>query len=703
MGMNSTKFLGKKHGTLSRAVWVAGVLSAVGWSFVFGFLRIVPLERLDFALRDALVQVLPPAPTHPDLMFVTLDEGAFDLSQLEPEEIDASVALTRMQDTFPWSREVYAEMLERLLEAGARQVVLDIHFPSARAGDEAVAGVVSRFPGRVVFASLIDRRTEVDGSISVSLMPSSDSLGWRDAAASGYVNFWPDADSVVRRVDYRTTPSEAKQEAPIPGEREFSSLSAVALRQAGLGGVVPEESRILRFAKPGSFPRVPMWQLFVDATWDQNTNSGEIFNDKIIVFGATAARLHDFFRTPVKSNLPGAELHLNAINAALNSAFFWELPTVWGMGFIALCGLVAALPFIGTYRPDVRLAMSLGVVVAYVGAVVAAGWTASLLLPLLPSLAALLTTTACGFGVRFTEERAQRVRVRRVLERYVSRDIVREVLDAPDSFLTELGGSRKDAVVLFSDLRGFTALSESLAPDDLVAQLNEYLSAMVPVVFRHGGTIDKFMGDAIIAVWGTVGSRGRNEDGCHAIDAALEMLRTLDTLNAGWVAQGHPPLSMGIGLHAGDVIFGNIGAAERMELTVIGDTVNLASRLEGACKPYGLPLLFSASVASRLAAADAVLVPVEILRVKGRSEAAEIFTHAQMLWPEDPGSVRTFREAILAYRDRRFDEAAGMLATVDDGTPAAAVLLQRYRERCRHLVETPPAPDWSPIVVADSK
>jgi adenylate cyclase len=201
-----------------------------------------------------------------------------------------------------------------------------------------------------------------------------------------------------------------------------------------------------------------------------------------------------------------------------------------------------------------------------------------------------------GLAADFTLERVEKRRVRQTLERYVSRDVVREMLDRPKLYEQSLGGVTKRVTILFSDIRGYSRVSAQSDPHALVAQLNEYLTAMVECVFRFGGTLDKFMGDAVMAVWGNVRSAGAAEDAVAAVRAALAMREELARLNEKWRGQGLPPLQIGIALNHGPVIAGNIGSPQRMEFTVIGDPVNVTWKMQELTKKVSADLVVSKSI-----------------------------------------------------------------------------------------------------------
>jgi adenylate cyclase len=211
-----------------------------------------------------------------------------------------------------------------------------------------------------------------------------------------------------------------------------------------------------------------------------------------------------------------------------------------------------------------------------------------------------------GMVYDFSSEHLEKTRLRRTLERYVSRDVVHELVDRPQEYGETLGGVVRPAAILFSDIRSYSAVTRTSAPQTLVTQLNEYFTAMVDCVFQHGGTLDKFIGDALMAVWGTLHSEGARHDAISATRAALLMSEKLGELNARWRARGWTELRIGIGINYGEVIVGNVGSPQRMEFTVIGDAVNQSWRLQELTKKHQTSIILSPSVA--LLVADEFLV-----------------------------------------------------------------------------------------------
>jgi len=702
--------LGKARARPMRLFLICGIW-AVLFALLGSVLPLAPLELAEHALQDAVVRHGLKNPTPRDLVFLALDESSLDLSQLEPDEIAASRALTLMREQFPWSRAVYAEIIEKILGAGAKAIVLDIHFPSPGEGDDELRAALQRHGQRTVIASIYED-TGASRSLAAQFRPPADSVlpDGRPGGVVGFASFWPEPDKVVRGAHYRVSDALLLGELQLgkrqlrgrksghAGERR-ESLGAAALRKADASARVPDAG-LIRFCEPGSFPVVPLYSIFVPDMWRSNLRDGAFFRDKIVLLGPTASRFRDFFRTPIGTR-PGPEIHLHAIAAAATGAFY----TRAGAGLVAATclamGLIAWIVNLSFNRPLRALGFLGLVLILYAGGALLLYNHADFIPGLLYPSLALAFAGLTAFGYDFSLERREKARVRRSLERYVSRDVVKELLDNESGLLGQLGGVRQDVAVLFSDVRGFTALSERAEPEVLVAQLNEYLAEMVGIVFRHHGTLDKFIGDAVMAVWGTVTSDGPRGDCLRAVRAALAMLETVETMRRRWKAEARAELELGIGLNFGPAIFGNIGSEQKMEPTVIGDAVNLASRLEGTTKQYGVPLVLSGAVAEHVRSEVPVCL-LDIVRVKGRAAPVEIYTI-----PLDVDS-RVCRPAWLEqheqgwshFRAARFREAAECFGRIGpDAFPAAAAMAAR----CCQLSAHPPVGAWEPVRNLDTK
>ncbi len=606
-----------------------------------------PFLRLKNSYADALARAGQKTPANPDLVFMAIEaesvgvDGELDIArefELGPEDGRERRALQLMSSKFPWPREIYGLILERLIQAGARVVIFDLTFPTSTEGDEPFRAALDRFHDRVVIGSNFFQPSGLRASHTrptETLLPQETIIDDR----IGFTNFWPDEDEVVRRAQYRVTLEQVESGNPQSDSELFLSLAARGLTKAGFGAAVPADlgQHRLRFTSAGREAFLPrsIFEIFVPKYWQHNYQSGEFFRGKIVLVGAEGNWQHDELATPFGS-MPGPEVHLNAINAALHGAFIREVTPALAVALTVLAGLIAIALSLFVRSPWLRLS-------ALAVANGAAAWLAllafnraSILLPLVAPVAELNLTILFGLIADLTWERVEKNRVRRALEKYVSKNVVRELLDQPKLYAQSLGGVTKPATILFSDIRGYSSVTARSDPQALVAQLNEYLTSMVECVFRFGGTLDKFIGDAVMAVWGNTRSEGVRNDAANAVRAALAMRQELARLNESWAARGLPPLRIGVAINHGEVVVGNIGSPQRMEFTVIGDAVNVSWKLQELTKDLGAELIVGENVMA-LVIEEFELRPLGKATIKGLSQPLEIFEVCGAIEPQTAG------------------------------------------------------------------
>src|SRR5437762_585362 len=401
----------------------------------------------------------------------------------------------------------------------------------------------------------------------------------------------------------------------------------------------------------------------------------------------------------------GPALHLQAIAAALGHEFLRPTPATTGLGLVCTAGLIAWSLVAFVRRPLVCVSALIVITGAYLGAGRLVYDRSGLLLLTVPVLSALLLSGSFSLGFEYILERLEKLRTRRTLERYVSKNLVREILENPDSYYSSLKGVRVPVTILFSDLIGFTTLSEKADPEELVTQLNEHLSRMTSVIFNNGGTLDKFIGDAIMAVWGNVRSLGTAQDAKNAARAALAMRQELAQLNQKWRSEGRMGLGMGIGVNQGEVIVGNIGSQERMDPTVIGDAVNLASRLEGLTRVYGVDILVGAS-AAELVREEVYLRSVARVQVKGKTKPVDVFTFIgsrnEDVDPELLKWLESYEEGFEKFRARDFTQAKILFSRFLEFYPED-LLAKMYLSRTLEYEHTPPHQAWDAVEVFQKK
>jgi adenylate cyclase len=616
----------------------------------------------------------------PDFVFLGIDQSTLQLPPLTAEEIGSNRAFQLMTEKpFPWSREVWALLLDRLFAAGARVVMFDMIFNPPNDGDPVFHAALDRYHDKVVLGANFDMANSAQAvTPNNTLIPPPQLQDDR----VGFVNFWADPiDGKIRAVTYRVTDRQLADLPPDPSEEVYQSLSARGLAKIGHANDVPRDFRghMIRFTSGDAFAPRPLYEVFDPKFWHANYADGAFFKGKIVMVGASAQVMHDVFDTPMDPTTSGPALHLQAMAAAMNHEFLRPTPVKASLALVVAAGLVAwaRLSYDGT----------------------------GLLLLTVPVLSALLLNGLFSLGLEYAIERLEKLRTRRTLERYVSKNLVKEVLENPDSYYSSLRGVRVPATVLFSDLIGFTTLSEKADPEVLVSQLNEYLSRMTSVVFSNGGTLDKFIGDAIMAVWGNVRSFGMAQDAKNCARAALAMRRELRQLNQKWREEGRMGLGMGIGINQGEVVVGNIGSHERMDPTVIGDSVNLASRLEGLTRIYGVDILVGAS-ASELARDEVYLRSVARVQVKGKTKPVDVFTFIgarnEEVDPEFLKWLESYEEGLEKFRARDFTEAKILFSRFLEFYPDD-ILAKMYLDRALEYEQAPPDGAWEAVEVFEKK
>ena len=619
------------------------VFAALGWvdrARPFTWIRLCNLYR------DAITRAGRTTQPNSNLVFLAIDAASVSLDETDTDQLyglaadnsEEAYALRLMSKGFPWSREIYGLVLKRLTEAGARAVVFDLTFPTSTANDPSFRAALDSYRDRVVIGSNF-----VDGTLTrpcETLVPQTSPSDDR----VGYTNFWADDDDVVRRAQYRVTLDQIRRTQFSADSERFVSIAGEALLKIGLGQDLPNDldARVLRFTAPPrqGFPPHSLFEIFVPSFWRQNYQSGKFFQDKIVIVGAEGNWQHDEHPTPFGS-MPGAELHLNAINAALQHEFIRELPASAALILTGLAGLIAIVATMLLRSAWIRLAACLAVGIGAVATTLFCFNYASFYLPVISPLVQFSVTMLFGLICDFTSERIEKARVRRVLERYVSRDVVREMVDQPTLYKESLGGVTKPVAILFTDIRDYSAVTARSSPETLVGQLNEYFTAMVECVFEHGGTLDKFIGDAVMAAWGSLHSQGARSDAIAAVEAALAMQEKLVSLNRTWKRRAWPELRVGMAINYGEVVVGNIGSPQRMEFTVIGDAVNIGWKLQELTKTHGAALLVSDSVAA-LVNEHFELRPLGSATLDKSHEPCEIYTVRRVL-----GEVETQAEVAV--------------------------------------------------------
>jgi adenylate cyclase len=523
---------------------------------------------------------------------------------------------------FPWTRSVWARVVDRLTEDGAKVIVFDVFFtePENVASDDLLQDAIRR-SGRVVLPVVFDFSDTgykesgfTDKQLDFMIPSAYGMIKHPDAPftpltakmvlptmlkfstyanAMGQINMIPDGDGTLRW-EMLAIAYHGDYFAPIglQAVRIYRGIEMTDLSLDYAGNVQLADTTIpvdgygrmlINYRGPaGTFPVYSVSDIL-----DRNTPPGT-FKDKIILIGPTAIGIYDLRVTPFSNNMPGIEKHASVVDNLLHKDFIYRTDTNVYLLIIIFGGILGgALPKLGA-KAGVLIFLSL--LAGYLGFVyylfIARGIWFNVVYPSFALFFGYTSQTAYRF---FMEERRARD-IRKMFSSYVSKGIVDELIRDPSK--AKLGGDRKEITVLFSDIRGFTTFSEKHEPEEVVSLLNEYLGAMTEIVFEYEGTLDKFVGDAIMALWGA--PVGQPDHAERAVKCSLAMIDKLKELQAKWTSEGKYAIDIGIGINTGDMVVGNMGAeGKKMDYTVIGDNVNLGARLEGLTRKYNNHIIIS--------------------------------------------------------------------------------------------------------------
>jgi adenylate cyclase len=563
---------------------------------------------------------------------------------------------------WPWPRLVHATVIDYLAAAGAKVIGYDVLFAERDArrfmvgdsewtGDESDAALVdsTKKAGNVVHLAEVSSPELVDPSraITVNLDAPALTAAVPDAGCVevrpqitppfpalaqsarwiGHSMVTLDADGPARRV------SPVVQ---VGGRRigAFSLVTAIAAgytpaveARVGYGGLcgvmIPWRGPAVSADGQPTFTSYSFYDVFRSQQQIIEEQKPDIdpalFRDRIVIVGATAEGVKDIFTTPFsRGDISGPEMHANLVDAFSRRRSIERAPAY--VSVMLVISMAAVVGVAGAYLNAwwvSGIAAAAALIFAWQSvALFARGIWIPVTVPALTLLLAYVGDLAWKY---FVEGRDKR-QVKKLFSRYVSKDVYEQLVANPS--LAALGGARRHMTVLFSDIRGFTTMSEQGTPEDVVSQLNELFSRMVKVVFDHHGTVDKFVGDMIMALYGA--PLDDDDHAEHAVQTALAMITALQQMNREWAAAGRPQLDIGIGINTGDMIAGNVGSETIMSYTVIGDAVNLGARLESLNKEYGTRIIISDATRERLKGRYDIHPLGEVI-VKGKSTSVAIY------------------------------------------------------------------------------
>lgn len=651
--------------------------------------------------------------------------------ELKPPSTVAVVAIDNKSikeiGRWPWSRDVFAGLINGLSHYGVKVTALDIVFSEAqgKAPDTALAkGIASA--GNIIMGYFFRNEEQVMDPVVLEQVASSkikllrigqgvtsvplseyagmdaniSSLG-KEALGFGFFNAIADSDGLFRKspllmlYDGDVYPSLAlKALTHFLGEDSVVDVADFGISSIGIGSyTVPVNERgelALNYYGPtGSFPTYSAVDV-IKKRLPENT-----LKDKLVFVGATEIGIYDVRATPFDAILPGVEIHATVAANTIEKKFIIHdsRTKLLELAAIIIFPLILAL----------LLGSSPSTLIGFLyGSIITAGYLLinyllfrkylldlSILYPVF-SLA--LTTVSSEVYRSLVIDKKGRY-MKKAFSNYVSADLVAQIMKNPDSL--KLGGEKREITILFSDIRGFTTLSESLSPEALVMVLNEYLSPMTRIVLEEKGTLDKYIGDAVMAIYNAPLDVDNHAE--HACRSAIKMLEKLEELNRSFIEKGVQPIDIGIGMNTGDAVVGNMGADIRFDYTAIGDNVNLASRLEGLNKMYGTHILVSDSTRKHVKA-NFTFRELDLVAVKGKHLPVPIY---ELLTSENKQLDEKFSHGLKLYRNKEF--AAALLVFEDLLASTGDIPSKLYIERCRDFMSVPPPAEWNGVYVAKTK
>ncbi len=572
---------------------------------------------------------------------------------------------------FPFDRAVYGEFIDAVARLGAKAVAFDILFsePSIRGprDDAAFAEAIARSSIPVIFP----------GTPGESRVPMPLEEFQHPVVRYGDVELYPSADGVFRFV-------------PPRGQ----TLSRMMAEAVGAGSRALRNSGWLHYTRPGSIPEVPFYNVLISKR-DDSSGRGvrnelrNLIEGRAVIVSYKAPGLLDVRATPMSPDSVGSWIQANALNGVLlDSRGIFPLPLPGLAGALLLVALLwgAALALVRPNRPSVLFSLAVGFSLVPVLLLTHLLWDWTIWLNPLPVIGGMLAMTGAHFLGKVRGDWKERLAFSRMLQHSMSPELL-ELIRSGRMQVSRFGESRPLGI-LFADLAGFTSLAEKLEPERLVELVNDYLDEAVQVLIPRGAYIDKFIGDAVMALWGAPVAARLNLD--EVAQAALELSGISERLGARWSALTGIPVSpqVRIGLHFGTAIVGNVGARKRFNYTAVGDAVNVASRLESLGKLYQSSLLVSGDFIERVSPAlQYRFILIDRVVLKGRTEPTLIFGAAEML---TDAQRQDYDLALQAYASGRFSDAGAAFRRVS-GFPAAAVLA----DRCDRLTSGESLENWS--------
>ncbi len=704
---------------------------------------IAPLKELELNLIDARFQRRGKIDIADSSKVIIVEISQESYDQIPPP-----------YNKWPWPRFIFAKLIENLSRAGVKAIGIDIDMPGPdqfSPKNDSLLMQAIRKSGKVVVAGKVDdvkeKMFEERITFVKKITENFDNIFFAADSSVGIVRVSPDYDGVYRRylpyikshMANRLVPSFA-----FALLNKYYSLNPnyTAIREGNCfnfnGNMIPQFDRysmlVNFYGASGTFPRIKLIDVLDDKnfktideinlgvsinTWDDPEigllHSG-IFKDKIAIIGSTMPEDRDLLpisfsqgKQKGDNQIYGVEFHANVIQNILNGNYLSAQSK--GSELLIILFLTAISFYISSLLRKIKFHFGWLVEVLNVAFIVLAVfiiYEASVFLfiyeKLVITLVSFSLSVIIGYfsstAYHFIRERQQNVLIKGMFSQYVSKNVVNELLSNPEK--VRLGGEKKNITILFSDIAGFTTFSENKQPEELVSFINEYLNEMTDIILDNEGTLDKYLGDSIMAFWGA--PLEIKDHAYKACVAAIRMQDKLYQLSEKWINRGESLFSVRIGINSGDAIVGNIGGTKRFDYTVMGDNVNLASRLEGANKEYGTSTMIS-DYTYELVKERIIARELDLIRVKGKTKPTIVYEliglNGDLKAEQSEKQLSNYSKALGNYRTKEFEKALLLFEKSFEQTGDNPSKV--YIDRCQLYLQNPPDKTWDGVFEMKTK
>jgi len=577
----------------------------------------------------------------------------------------------------PWPRSYYAEVINQINQSSVIGIDIIFDLETNTENDTALADSIKN--ANVVLGMEYTSFSFKDGKLyGENLIKPNATLGVSDIDFEvGFINLYQDSDGVVRTF----TPS-------ITGVENHNHFSTVVVEK--FTGFSSEFNQLRLLINYYSEPEGYNYISFSDVYY--NRINPDYFDGKIVLIGVTSPVQHDDYTVPISNkDMPGVEIHANLVQSILTEDYIYYQDDISAIGIIFLFGILTGL-LLFKFRIYIATIALVIIVIIYIFASIYIFDTGIIMKILYPILSIVLVSFALVVVYYRTEEK-DRKWITSIFGKYVSPVVIDNLIKNPK--MINLGGEKRNITIFFSDIRGFTSISEKLTPEELVHLLNEYLTEMTSIIIKDEGLVDKYMGDSIMAFWGAPLQQPNHAE--MACSSSLKMMVKLKELQKKWKEEGISSFNIGIGLNSGDAIVGNMGSSSRFDYTAMGDNVNLASRAEGLNKIYGTNIIITENT-QKVVKGKFETRELDVVRVKGKKKPILIFElicEKGKLSKKQRDFIKFYEEGLKLYFEKKWKAAItsfqAALKIIDDYAS------NEFIRRCEEFSKNPPSDDWDGI------